>query len=172
MFGTPLRDLERPRNAIALGLVVGSVFGIWNLIATQLDPLAEDSPSALLVFYGPMFVTWGAGGFAASRRTGRLLDGIKVGALVAFVSFFVYVVTQFVRVNVFLDILRRRSDWQNLMVRFQNSGYGSLREYVNYVGLAGAPFKILVASIIGGVTGLVGGALGTFARAKPTRPLR
>jgi hypothetical protein len=172
MFGTPLRDLERPRNAIALGLVVGSVFGIWNLIATQLDPLAEDSPSALLVFYGPMFVTWGAGGFAASRRTGRLLDGIKVGALVAFVSFFVYVVTQFVRVNVFLDILRRRSDWQNLMVRFQNSGYGSLREYVNYVGLAGAPFKILVASIIGGVTGLVGGALGTLGRAKPTRPLR
>jgi hypothetical protein len=147
------------RDPVLLGLLVGAGFGLWNLIATRLDPLSEDTPSALLIFYGPMFVIWGLSGYGASRRTGRLLDGVRVGATVAFVTFVVYDLTQFVRVNVFLDALTQRSDWQNLMARFQSSGYESLRSYVNYVGLTGAPFKILVASIIGAGTGLVGGVL-------------
>lgn len=76
----------------------------------------------------------------------------------------VYVLTQFVRVNLFLDAISQRSDWQNLMANFQNSGYESLRWYVNYVGLKGAPLKILVATIIGAGTGLVGGFFGTLGR--------
>jgi hypothetical protein len=157
-------DLTRHRDPVLLGLLVGWGFGLWNLIATRLDPLAEDTPIALLVFYGPMFAIWGLAGFAASRRTGRLLDGVRVGATVALVTFVVYVVTQFVRVNLFLDTISQRSDWQNLMVRFQESGYESLRWYVNYVGLTGTPFKILVASIIGAGTGLIGGVLGSLGR--------
>jgi hypothetical protein len=35
---------------------------------------------------------------------------------------------------------------------------------VNYVGLKGAPFKILVASTIGAGTGLVGGFFGILGR--------
>lgn len=163
------RDGARKRSPVFLGLLLGAAFGLWNLIATQLNPLAEDTPIALLVFYGPMFACWGLAGFAASRRTGRLLDGVKVGATVAFVTFLVYVLTQFVRVNLFLDTLTQRSDWQNLVARFHNSGYESLRWYVNYVGLAGAPFKILVASIIGAGTGLVGGVIGTIGRPEPRR---
>ena len=162
-LGTSPRDMPRQRYQVLLGLLLGAGFGLWNLIATRLDPLAEDTPIALLIFYGPMFVIWGVAGFSASRRTGRLLDGVTVGATVALVTFVVYVLTQFVRVNLFLDTLTQRSDWQNLMVRFQNSGYKSLRWYVNYVGLTGAPFKILVASIIGAGTGLVGGVLGSLS---------
>jgi hypothetical protein len=146
---------------------MGAAFGLWNLIATKLDPMAEDTPVALLLFYGPMFVIWGLAGFVASRRSGRVLDGVKIGATVAFVSFVVYVLTQFVRVNLFLDALTQRSDWQNLMARFQNSGYQSLRWYVNYVGITGAPFKILVASCIGAGTGLVGGVIGILGRREP-----
>ena len=156
------------RSLVFLGLLLGAGFGIWNLITTQLNPLAEDTPIALLAFYGPMFACWGLAGFAASRRTGRVLDGVKVGATLALVTFFVYVLTQFVRVNVFLNTLTQRSDWQNLVARFQSSGYESLRWYVNYVGLTGAPFKILVASIIGAATGMVGGVIGTLSRREPT----
>jgi hypothetical protein len=168
-FVTLPRYGARTRSPVFLGLLLGAAFGLWNLIATQLNPLAEDTPIALLVFYGPMFALWGLAGFAASRRTGRLLDGVKVGATVAFVTFLVYVLTQFVRVNLFLDTLTQRSDWQNLVARFHNSGYESLRLYVNYVGLTGAPFKILVASIIGAGTGLVGGVIGTLGRPEPKR---
>ena len=168
-LATPPRDSARQRYPVPLGLLLGALFGIWNLIATRLDPLAEDTPIALLTFYGPMFAIWGLAGFRASRRTGRLVDGVRVGAIVAFATFVVYVLTQFVRVNLFLDILTHRSDWQNLMARFRDSGYGSLRRYVNYVGLMGAPFKILVASTIGAVTGLVGGAFGSLGRREPKR---
>lgn len=164
LTGVPIKLLQR--EPVLFGLLVGSVFGLWNLIVTAVDPLAEDTPIALLLFYGPMFVIWGVAGFVATRRTGRWFDGAKVGAIVALVTFVVYIVTQFVRVNLFLGALTQRSDWQNLMVRFQNSGYESLRWYVNYVGLTGAPFKILVASLIGAFTGLVCGVLGSFRRSE------
>lgn len=39
-------------------------------------------------------------------------------------------------------------------------GLWNLREYVNYEYVTGAPFKILVASVIGAGLGLVGGLLG------------
>jgi hypothetical protein len=163
-LGTPPERLGRYRYRypVLLGVLVGGGFGGWNLIETRLNPLSDDTPMALLAFYGPMFTIWGIAGFWASRRTGRLVDGVRVAATVAFVTFVVYVITQFIRVNIFLDTISRRSDWQNLMARFQDSGFESLRWYVNYVGLTGAPFKILVASIIGAVTGLVGGVFGSF----------
>ena len=43
------------RKAAALGLVLGAGFGLWNLIATQSNPLADDDLLPLLAFYGPMF---------------------------------------------------------------------------------------------------------------------
>jgi hypothetical protein len=46
------------------------------------------------------------------------------------------------------------------MLTFQSSGFESLRLYVNYMNLVGTPFKILVASAIGAVTGLIGGLVG------------
>jgi len=152
------------RRILALGLLLGVGFGLWNLITTRLDPLAEDTPIAPLVFYGPMFAMWGLTGFGAARRTGRLLDAVKVGATVAFVTFVVYTFAVIVRLNLFLDTLSQRSDWQNLMERFQASGFESLRVYANYEYVTGAPFKILVASIIGAGTGLAGDFFGSLSR--------
>jgi hypothetical protein len=164
-----IRRLTLQRSAVLFGLAVGAGFGVWNLIATWLDPLAEDTPMALLIFYGPMFATWGLAGFVASRQTGRISDGIKVGVTVAFFTFVVYDVTQFIRVNSFLDSLTQRSDWQNMMATFENSGSRSLRSYVNYVGLTGAPFKALVASVIGAGSGMIGGSVGKLSRHEPVR---
>ena len=166
-IGMATRRPSSQRGAVLLGLALGAAFGLWNLITTWVDPLAEDTPTALLIFYGPMFLSWGLAGFAASRRTGRVLDGVKVGATVALITFVVYDVTQFIRVNVFLDSLTQRSDWQNMMATFRNSGSQNLRSYVNYVGLTGAPFKALVASLIGVTTGLIGGSVGKLSRHEP-----
>ena len=155
------RGLGRP---MFLGLSLGIGFGLWNLIATALDPLAEDTVTALLEFYGPMFTIWGLAAFAASRRTGRLREGIKAGVTVAFITFVVFVAARIVVVNLFLDATSQRLDWQSLIVRFHASGFESLRAYANYEYATGAPFKILVASIIGAGTGLVGGFLGSVGR--------
>jgi hypothetical protein len=159
-----MRQIVSFLDPVKLGLVLGATFGIWVLIYTKVNPLAEDTPRALLTFYGPMFTFWGMAGFGATRRNGRLLDAIKVGATVALVTFVVYDLAQFVRVNLFLDAIRHRSDWQHMMSRFEQSGYESLRRYVNYIGLTGAPLKILAATTIGACMGAIGGLFASLAR--------
>jgi hypothetical protein len=157
------------RSAIALGVALGAAFGLWDLLVTWLDPLLDDSPVARLMFYGPMFTAWAFAAYRACRRTGRVRDGITVGATVAFVTFVVFTLAVIVRVNVFLDVVRHRGDWQNMIQRFQASGLDSLRLYVNYEYVTGAPFKILVASTIGAATGLLGGFFGSLGRREPRR---
>ena len=148
------------RHIVLIGVLLGAGFGVWNLLSSLLDPLAEDTIPALLLFYGPMFATWGATAFAASRRTGRVTDGIKAGATVAFVSFFVFDLAVILRVNLFLGFLTERLDWQNLMLRFHASEFESLRMFINYHYVTQAPFKILVATTIGAITGVIGGLPG------------
>jgi hypothetical protein len=154
------------RRIVALGLLLGTGFGLWNLIATWVNPLADDDLIPLLAFYGPMFAIWGIAGFAAARETGRLLDAVKTGATVASVSFAVYTLAAVLRVNLFLNTMTARPDWQNLMRRFEASGFRTLRGYVNYEYATGAPFKIFVASMIGVVVATVGGLFEFVGRRK------
>jgi hypothetical protein len=143
-----------------MGVLFGAGFGVWNLLSSLLDPLAEDTIPALLLFYGPMFAAWGATGFAASRRTGRVVEGIKTAAIVAFISFVVFDLAVLLRVNLFLYTLTDRLDWQTLMTRFRSSGSENMRTFINYHYVTQAPFKILVATMIGAVTGVLGGIIG------------
>src|SRR5436309_2776910 len=152
------------RKFVILGLVLGAGFGLWDLIVTLLDPLAEDDPRALLLFYGPMFAIWGLAGFVAARRTGGILEGVKVAAIVAFVTFVIFDVAALVRVNLFLDALTHRSDCHSLIVRFQPSCFTSMSLYANYKYITGSSFKYLVATLIGSVTGLIGGFLSWLSR--------
>jgi hypothetical protein len=154
------------RSPLRLGFMIGLLFGSWNVMYSWLFPVADDTPTALLAFYGPMFAAWAAAAFIATHRTGRVSTGMITGAVVAFATFFVYNLLVILRVNLFLDELTRRSDWENLMVRFQTSGYQSLRTFVNVENVKGAPLKVGVASCIGAVMGLVGGVVGRLAHGR------
>jgi hypothetical protein len=149
---------------LRVGFVVGLLFGSWNVLYSWLFPLADDSPGALLAFYGPMFSVWAAAAFVATRRTDRVSTGVITGAVVAFATFCIYDLLVVLRVNLFLARLTERADWQNLMSQFRASGYESLRTFVNIENIKGAPLKIGVASAIGTVMGLIGGALGRLTR--------
>ena len=157
-------------SQLRLGLSLGVVFGLWNLIATRLDPLAEDTLVALLVFYGPMFAVWGFAGFRAFRRSGHLVDAVTAGGTVAFITFMVFVAARLITLNVSLDITSQRLDWQNLVLRYQASGFQSLRAYANYEYITGAPLKILVATTIGAGMGFVGGLCGRHNGPGSTAP--
>lgn len=141
-------------------MLIGVGFGVWNLISSLFDPLSEDTIPALLVFYGPMFTAWGVTAFVAARKTGRVVDGIKAGAMVAFVTFAVFDLMVILRANLFLHTLTGRPDWQNLMLRFRDSGSDNFRTFINYHYVAESPVKILVATTIGAVTGIIGGTFG------------
>lgn len=148
-----------------LGVLIGLGFGAYTILSTWLDPFSDDTVAAVLSFYLPMFTLWGVAGFAAGRRSGRLLHAVQFGALVAFVTFTIFHFAVMLRVNLFLDQIAVREDWGTLVYDYSQSGFHSLRAYANYVYVTGAPFKIFVATAIGAVFGLIGGlfALPFFA---------
>jgi hypothetical protein len=162
-----MKTLMRRRlstNPLLIGLVVGLIFGFADLALTWLNPLEDDSAGALLRFYGPMFLIWSLVAFRAARSTGRLRSGVVAGMAVAFATFCVFVVVNFMRVNLFLDQLTGRADWQNMMMRFRASGSESLRSFVNLDYIKGTPFKIGVATAFGAAFGTLGGGLGRLMR--------
>jgi len=150
---------------VMLGVAVGVVFTAINLVVSVIAPLLDDSPMTLLGFYGPMFLIWGVAGYLAYRRTGRLVQALTVGATVAFATFAIFTLGVILRFNLLLDTVSQRDDWRNLLLRYQASGFDSLRTYANYEYFTGAPLKILTASTIGAVMGLMGGLVGRFSRA-------
>jgi hypothetical protein len=149
---------------VEIGIALGAVFGAWALISTALDPLADDSVQAVALFYGPMFTAWAAVGFRAYRRGDRLTSAISSGALVAFVTFVVFHVAQFVRINLFLDAIAARLDWTSLVSSYEASGFESLRAYANYFYLKEAPLKIFAFSLFGALFGCVGGVAAHLRR--------
>jgi hypothetical protein len=154
------------KNPLLLGLGIGLVFGSMDLVLTWLYPLEDDSPGVLLRFYGPMFLVWMLVSFRAARVTGRLSSGVAAGMGVAFATFCVFVLLNFLRVNLFLNQLTGRDDWQNMMLRFRTSGSESLRLFVNLDYIKGTPFKIGVATAFGAALGTLGGSLGRLTRTR------
>jgi len=114
-------------NALVLGALVGLVFGCVNLLFTWLYPLDEDTPAALLQFYGPMFAVWAIASFRTARRNGRLLSGVATGMAVAFATFCIFDLLVILRVNLFLNELTDRADWQQMMMQSRTSGIESHR---------------------------------------------
>lgn len=159
-----MRQSTLINSPLPLGILIGLMFGAMNLLITWLYPVADDTPGALLMFYGPMFFLWAFAAFRATRRSGRFLSGVTTGMLVAFATFCMFDLLVILRVNLFLSELTGRADWQNMMGRFQASGFDSLRLFINLDYIKGAPLKISTASGIGTFMGIIGGSLGRMYR--------
>ena len=152
---------------LLLGFIVGLAFGCVNLLVTWLDPLADDAPGALLLFYGPMFFIWAAASFRAAQRSGQVWPAVTTGAIVAFGTFVSYDLLIFLRVNLFLAELTGRADWQYMMSRFRASDVESLRLFVNVDYVEGVPLKLAVSCAIGLMMGAAGGILGRLRNQHP-----
>jgi hypothetical protein len=157
------------KRRVFLGFAVGLIFGAVNLLVTWRYPLADDTPAALLRFYGPMLLTWTLASLLAAGRTGRLLSGITTGLTVAVATFVAFELLILVRVNLFLHELTRRPDWQNMVTRFQASEFDSLRLFVNVDYLTGAPLKLGAFCAIGAIMGAIGGVLGQLMHRRSRR---
>jgi len=157
-------------SPLHVGFMVGLVLGLVNLAFSWLYPLADDTPVALLRFYGPMFLLWAFASFRASRRSGRMWSGVSTGLTVAFATFLVYDVLILLRVNLFLDELTGRDDWQSMMARFRASDIDSLRLFVNLDYLKHAPLKLGVSCAIGAIMGALGGSMAVTRRLARSRP--
>jgi hypothetical protein len=146
------------------GLAIGVVAGALNLIDTAIEPLADDTSGRMSIWCGGLLFLWILSGFGAARRTRRFRDGVTAGALVGIATIAVFHLAAIVRVNVFLDEIRYRGDWQNLVTRFQASDFRSLRAYANYEYTTQTPLLLAVGAIAGALSGALGGAVNGVIR--------
>src|SRR5262245_34080638 len=113
----------------AAGIVIGAFLGVLNLVDTARHPLADDDAGVMLVWVIVLVTIWTAASLAATWTAPRIVDAIKAGTIVGCVTIAVFHAASIVRVNVFLNVIRDRADWQNLLTRYSHSGFGSLRAY-------------------------------------------
>ena len=144
---------------VAWGLLIGLAAGSLQLLDTAIAPLREDTPSVMLVIVGALMLLWIVTSAVAERSSGRFRDAVVAGVLVGAATMAVLHVSAIVRVNVFLEQIRDRGDWVNLLSRFQASGYESLRVYANYEYLRQSPLLLALGAIVGGLCGSVGGSI-------------
>ena len=149
---------------VVFGLVLGTLLGAWILIDTAISPLAEDTPFALGAMFGLVFLALAVPGFAARRRGGRFSDALEAGATAGAITFALFLLLGILRVNLFLDTIRSRSDWQNLVADYARSDFQSLRGYANYVYAKQIVVIPVVGVVAGAISGSLGGLLATFVR--------
>jgi hypothetical protein len=145
---------------IVFGLALGTLLGSWILLNTVVSPLADDTALGVGAMFGSVFLLLAVPGFAARRRGGQFADAIKAGATAGTITFALFLLFGIVRVNLFLDVIRDRSDWQNLVADFGRSGFQSLRAYANYVYAQGVFVFPLIGVVGGAVSGAIGGMFG------------
>jgi hypothetical protein len=149
---------------VAYGLVLGTVLGAWILVNTAVAPLAEDTGFAVALMFGLVFLALAVPGFAARRRGGHFADALEAGAVAGAITFALFLFFGILRVNLFLDTIRGRSDWQNLVADYAGSDFASLRAYANYVYAKGIVVLPLVGVVAGAVSGSLGGVIASLVR--------
>ena len=156
-----MTNLTKP---VAYGFVLGTALGAWILVNTALAPLAEDTGFAVAAMFGFVFLALAVPGFAVRRRGGHLVDALEAGATAGAITFALFLLFGILRVNLFLDTIRSRSDWQNLVADYARSDFQSLRAYANFVYAKGI-ILFPIAGVAGGaISGSLGGVLAGFVR--------
>jgi hypothetical protein len=153
-------------NSLTFGLILGTLLGAWMLIDTLVSPLSEDTALNVGRMFGIVFLLLTIPPIGVRRRGGRLIDAIKAGVIAGSVTFVLFLLFGIVRVNLFLDVIRHRTDWQGLLSDFQRSGFRSLRLYANYVYARQILLIPLFGAVGGTVSGVIGGLVASVRRPK------
>jgi hypothetical protein len=156
-----MTNLTKP---VAYGVVLGTALGAWILVNTALAPLAEDTGFAVAAMFGLVFLALAVPGFAVRRRGGHVVDALEAGATAGAITFALFLLFGILRVNLFLDTIRSRSDWQNLVADYARSDFQSLRAYANFVYAKGIILFPIAGVAAGAISGSVGGVLAGFIR--------
>ena len=159
-------------SPVGWGLAIGLAFGTVQLVETAIEPLADDSAGVMVAILSVLLLLWILTSIAAGRRTQRFRDAVAAGLFVGIVTLAVVHVASIVRVNVFLEQIRHRDDWVNLVSRFRASDFHSLRAYANYEYFSGTPILLALGAVAGGLCGMVGGLINGIVRAPLARAAR
>jgi len=148
-----MTSVTRP---VTFGAVLGTLLGGGILVSTLVAPLADDTPVLVATMFGVVFLALAVPGFAARRRGGHFVDALQAGGVAGTITFTLFLLLGILRVNLFLDVIRNRSDWQNLVADYAHSDFQSLRGYANFVYAK----QIVAFAVVGVVAGAISGSLG------------
>ncbi|HZP48642.1 MAG TPA: permease prefix domain 2-containing transporter [Vicinamibacterales bacterium] len=152
------------RTPLALGALCGAALGAWILVDTVRQPLSDDDALGIVVAFAAMLAVWAAMAAAVAWPTRRLGHGVAAGLLVGAATLLVLHVAAIARVVMFVDTIRARDDWQNLLVRYHRSGFATLRAYAVYEYVRQTPLILAIGAVGGALSGAVGGLV---ARLRP-----
>jgi hypothetical protein len=144
---------------IAWGLAIGVVLGTWQLVNTARAPLADDDAGGMLFMVAVILLLWTSVSVATSLPTCRFRDAVVGGMLAGLATMAVFDATSILRVNVFLDQIRYRDDWVNLVARFDASNAPNLRVYANWEYVRGTPMVLAIGVLAGGLCGALAGVI-------------
>jgi hypothetical protein len=156
-------------SPLAWGLVIGVLLGTLQLVDTAVEPLADDSAGAMIGILATMLALWTLASIAAGLPSRRFTHALVAGVLAGVATMAVIDLTSMLRVNIFLDEIRYRDDWINLVSRFEASGSHSLREYANWEYVRGAPIVLGIGAIAGGISGAIAGVINGMSGTPLTR---
>ena len=123
----------------------------------------------MLGIVGILLVSWTLASRAAALPSRRFRHALIAGIIAGVATMAVIDVTSILRVNLFLDEIRHRDDWTNLMARFEESGVQSLRVYANWEYVRATPIVLAFGAAAGGVCGAVAGVINQISTAPLTR---
>jgi hypothetical protein len=153
------------------GLLIGAVLGSLQLLNTATAPLADDDGASMVLALAVILVLWMLASMSARVRVRSFKHSVIAGALAGLATMMVFDITSILRVNIFLDQIRHRDDWINLVARFEASGFRSLRVYANWEYLRGTPVILMLGAAAGGFCGAVAGAISQIG-GKRLAPIR
>ena len=156
-------------SPLAWGLVIGALLGTLQLVDTAVEPLADDSAGAMIGILATMLALWTLASISAGLPSRRFTHALVAGVLAGVATMAVIDLTSILRVNIFLDEIRYRDDWINLVARFEASGSQSLREYANWEYVRGAPIVVGIGAIAGGISGAIAGVINGMSGTPLTR---
>lgn len=152
---------QATRVPTLIGLTMGAAMGLVMLADTVRQPLADDEAGTMLGWAVAVLVIWTLAAAVVTWRTERVADAVKVGVILGVATLLVFHIAALVRVNLFLDVIQHRNDWQNLVVRYHESGFQSLRAYANYEYVRGTPMIIGLGALGGSLSGAMGALVKT-----------
>ena len=153
-----LQEGRHGMHRYALGLAIGGALSAIAVVTNVIFPSQQSddaySPLIPLVYLG-IFVLFGLGGYRAARQEAWLRSGATAGALTAFVSIGMMMLTFILIDNLFLDVVSRQPD---KLWGFQHQQtYQTMRAYVNAGNLRALMVALPVVTLFGAVCGAVGG---------------
>jgi hypothetical protein len=161
------RQLLSLVSPVAWAIGIGVALNGWVLVDTARRPLAGDSGYEMLIGFAGVAVVAVAVSVRDAKHLGfsrAVWAGVSFGVVFGAIAY----AGALVRVNVFLDQIRDRDDWVNLVARYQSSTFTSFRAYANYEYAFSAPFLLVFGALFGAAGGTIAAVI---ARLRPARPV-